>query len=69
MSTIINLIDEERRKYIYASIMTGAVGSLITFILLLALNETQEPMALSFCSTMVGTLMLAFMNMSGFKAK
>jgi hypothetical protein len=69
MSTIINLIDEERRKYIYASIASGALGSLIAFILLLALADVQEPMVLFFCSIMVGTLMLAFMNMSGFKAR
>jgi hypothetical protein len=69
MSTIINLIDEERRKYIYASIVTGAVGSFIAFVLLLLLDDTQEPMVLFFCSIMVGTLMFAFMNMSGFKAK
>lgn len=69
MTTVINLVDEERRKYIYASIATGAVGSLITFVLLLPLEDAQEPMVIFFCSILIGTLMLAFMNMSGFKAK
>ncbi len=69
LSTIINLIDEERRRYIYAGILSGAVGSFIFFILLLFLNDTQESMTSFFGSILIGTLMLAFMNMSGFKAK
>lgn len=69
LSTITNLIDEERRGYIYAGIFSGAVGSFIFFILLLFLNDTQESMTSFFGSILVGTLMLAFMNMSGFKAK
>ncbi len=69
LSSIINLIDEERRKFIYASIISGAVGSLVFFILLLFIKETQEPMTVFFGATLVGTLMFAFMNMSGFKAK
>ena len=69
LSTITNLIDVERRGYMYASIASGAVGSFIFFILLLFLNETQEPMVTFFGSIMVGTLMFSFMNMSGFKAK
>lgn len=69
LSTIANLIDDERRRYIYASITSGALGSFIFFILLLFLNDAQEPTVLFFGSVLVGTLMLAFMNMSGFKAK
>ncbi len=69
LSSIVNLIEEERRRYIYASMVSGALGSFIFFLLLLPLNEAQEPMVLFFGSTLVGTLMFAFMNMSGFKAK
>jgi hypothetical protein len=69
LSTIINLIDEERKKYIHAAIGVGAVGSLLSFILLLPLTEAQEPIILFSCSILVGTLMFAFMTMSGFKAK
>ena len=69
LSTITNLIDDERRRYIYASIISGALGSFIFFILLLFLNDAQEPMVTFFGAIMVGTLMLAFMNLSGFKAK
>jgi hypothetical protein len=69
LSTITNLIDAERRNYMYAGIASGALGSFIFFILLLFLNETQEPMVTFFGSVMVGTLMYSFMNMSGFKAK
>jgi TIR domain len=69
LSTITNLIDEERRQYVYASIVSGALGSFIFFISLLFLNDAQEPMTLFFGSIVVGTLMLGFMNMSGFKAK
>lgn len=69
LSSIANLIDEERRRYIYASIICGALGSFIFFILLLFLNSTQEPMIMFFGANLVGTLIFAFMNMSGFKAK
>lgn len=69
LSFITNLIDDARRRYIYASIISGALGSFIFFILLLFLIETQEPMTLFFGSILTGTLMSAFMNMSGFKSK
>ncbi|MFN8411531.1 MAG: toll/interleukin-1 receptor domain-containing protein [Anaerolineales bacterium] len=69
LSSIVNLIDEPRKQYLYASMASGAIGSLIFFILLLFLNEVQEPMVLFFGSVLTGTLMLAFMNMSGFKSK
>jgi hypothetical protein len=69
LSSIVNLIDEERRRYIYAGIVSGALGSFIFFTLLIFLNDTQEPMIVFFGATLVGTLMFAFMNMSGFKAK
>ena len=67
--SIIGLVDEDRRRYVYASILTGALGSLVFFILLLFLRDNQEPMVTFFGSTLVVTLMFAFMNMSGFKAK
>jgi hypothetical protein len=69
LSSITNLIDEERRRYIYASIVSGTVGSFIFFLLLLFIKESQEPISTFFGSILIGTLMLAFMNMSGFKAK
>jgi len=69
LSTITHLIDESRRRHIYASIVSGATGSLIFFVLLLFLSDAQEPMVTFFGSIMVGTLMFAFMNMSGFKAR
>ena len=67
--SIVGLIDEDRQRYIYASIISGALGSLIFFILLIFFNDKQEPMVTFFGSTLVVTLMFAFMNMSGFKAK
>ena len=70
--SIINLIDEERRRYIHASIATGAIGCLLFFILWMAANKIPGIDWLTnglFGAIMVGTLMLAFMNMSGFKAK
>ncbi len=69
LSTITNLIDEERRRYIFSSVVSGALGSFIFFLLLLFLNDDQEPMMMFFGAILVGTLMFAFMNMSGFKAK
>jgi hypothetical protein len=67
--SIVGLVDETRQRYIYASIIAGAFGSLVFFVLLILLNDTQEPMVTFFGSTLVVTLMFAFMNMSGFKAK
>ncbi len=69
LSTIANLIDEDRRNYIYAAIATGTLGSLIFFILLLFLPERQEPFISFLGSIAVSMLLSAFMNMSGFKAK
>jgi TIR domain len=69
LSSIASLIDAGRRRYIYASVLSGALGSLVFFILLLFLSNAQEPVITFFGSTLTGTLMLAFMNMSGFKAK
>jgi FtsH-binding integral membrane protein len=69
LSTIANLIDEERRRYIHASIVSGTMGSLAFFILLLPLKETQEPVVAFLGSVVVSSLMFAFMNISGFKAK
>jgi hypothetical protein len=64
--SVINLIDEERRRYIHASIASGAIGSLLFFTLYLPQNDSS---ATYFGAILVGTLMFAFMNMSGFKAK
>jgi len=73
--SIINLIDEERRPYIHASIATGAIGCLLFFVQWVVSQNNQsgelevEGMIGFFGAILVGTLMLAFMNMSGFKAK
>jgi hypothetical protein len=37
--SIVGLIDQGRRRYIYASILSGALGTLIFFILLIFLND------------------------------
>jgi hypothetical protein len=66
---IINLVDNEKRAFIYASILTGALGSLLFFILLVFFPREQEPMVTFFGATLVTTLMFLFMNLSGFKAK
>jgi hypothetical protein len=69
LSSIINLVDDERRRYLRASIAVGALGSLIFFVSLLFLPESLEPMIMFFGATLTGTLMFALMNMSGFKSK
>ena len=66
--SIINLIDEDRRRYIHASIATGAIGCLLFFILWALELDPQQTIGIIGAIT-VGTLMLAFMNISGFKAK
>jgi len=65
--SIINLIDEEHRRYIHASIASGAIGSLIFFTIYLIRENNSS--ATYFGAVLVGTSMFAFMNMSGFKAK
>ncbi len=69
LSSIVNLVDDERRVYIQASIAVGALGSLVFFVSLLFLKESQEAIIMFFGATLTGTLMFAFMNMSGFKSK
>jgi hypothetical protein len=69
LSSIVNLVDDERRVYIQASIAAGALGSFLFFAALLFLSESQEPMIMFFGAMLTGTLMFAFMNMSGFKSK
>ncbi len=69
LSSIVNLVDDERRRYIQAGIAVGAVGSLAFFVSLLFLPEAQEAMIMFFGAMLTGTLMFAFMNMSGFKSK
>jgi len=64
--SIINLIDEERKRFIHASIASGAIGSLLFFTLYLIRGNNP---ATYFGAILIGTLMFAFMNMSGFKAK
>jgi hypothetical protein len=69
LASIVNLVDKDKQRYIYASIITGGLGSLIFFISLVFLERSQEPMFIFFGATLVTTLIFAFMNMSGFKAK
>jgi hypothetical protein len=69
LSSIINLVDDDRKKFLYASMAAGAIGSLLFFTSLLFLEEAQETMVMFFGSLLTGTLMFAFMSMSGFKAK
>jgi len=64
--SIINLIDEERKRFIHASIASGAIGSLLFFTFFLIRGDNS---ATYFGAILVGTLMFAFMNISGFKAK
>ena len=71
ITSIRNLIEEDRRHYIDASAASGAIGSFLFFILSIFLKDIPvlERMVAFFGAIMIGTLMLAFMNMSGFKAK
>jgi hypothetical protein len=69
LSSIVNLVDDERRVYIQAGIAVGALGSFLFFAALLFLSEAQEAMIMFFGAILTGTLMFAFMNMSGFKSK
>ena len=69
LTSIKQLIDEDRRSYIFASIWTGAGGCILFFILLAFVDGVSEPVVTYLGSTIVIALMFSFMVMSGFKAK
>ena len=69
LTSIKNLISEDRRPYILASIWTGAGGCILFFILLAFVDGVSEPMVTYLGSTVTIAVMFAFLVMSGFKAK
>ena len=66
---IIPLIDNDRKKYLFASIGTGSLGSFIFLMGVFPIAGDYEPIWLYFGAVITATGMLAFMKMSGFKAK
>ena len=64
-----HLIDEYSRRHIDAAIATGALGSLLFFVLLLLFDNDKERIVTFFGSISTGALMYSFMTMSGFKSK
>ncbi len=63
------LIDRSRRGYAYAAAWSGALGSLLAFLVLHDICKQNEPIAMFFISTVTACLMLALMCLSGFRAK
>lgn len=63
------LIDASRRWYVYMSGIIGSLGTLACFILLKPLGTLEEPIAMFFGSTIIATVILVCMNLSGFKSK
>ncbi len=64
-----NLVDASRYKYIAATVIAGAAGSLHFFLLYWVLPPEFEMMIVFFGSYLVAGLMFVFMVLSGFKAK
>lgn len=64
-----SMIDTSRRWYVYASGLTGLLGSLVCYTLVLPLNDLAEPISNYFGSTVIASAILVLMNLSGFKPK
>jgi len=64
-----HLIDESKRRYVYAGGLVGLLGSCACFVWLGPLDDSTEPIAMFFGSTITAIAMLILMNLSGFKAK
>jgi hypothetical protein len=62
-------VDPARRRFFYAAAWTGALGSFTTFMLFLPVCSEYETIVNFYLGVLFATLMLAFMSLSGFKAK
>lgn len=58
-----------KRKMFLAAAWVGAVGSLISFVLVEPIFDPYEPLFLYFGSTTIGLAMFALLNLSGFRSK
>ena len=61
--------DDDRRGYVYAAIVTGAVGCFGFFVLMIFIVTEFEPIVNVFGSTITAFAMLALMSVSGLKAR
>jgi len=64
-----HLIDESKRRYVYAGGLVGLLGSCACFVWLGPLDDATEPIAMFFGSTITAIAVLILMNLSGFKAR
>ena len=64
-----HLIDESKRRYVYAGGLVGLLGSCACFVWLGPLDDATEPIAMFFGSTITAIALLILMNLSGFKAR
>lgn len=62
-------VDESRRPLFLAAAWIGAIGALTSFILLKWICEPYEPISMWFGGTVTALLMLASMNLSGFRPR
>lgn len=63
------LVAEGRRRYLHAAVGVGALGSLFFYSFQVFIGPSEEPMVTFFGATLVVTVMLVLMNVSGFKPK
>jgi hypothetical protein len=63
------LVDEARRLYFLGAAWVGTVGTLTSFLLLKPICNAYEPVFMFFGSTVTALLMLALMNVSGFRPR
>ncbi|MHC4954836.1 MAG: toll/interleukin-1 receptor domain-containing protein [Planctomycetota bacterium] len=61
--------DPSKRHLIQWGGMVGLIGSFLFYCLILPLDDAAEPIVMFFGSTVLATIVLVFMNLSGFKPK
>ena len=67
--SLLELVAKDRRPYLVASIVVGALGSLLFYSIQLVLGTSEEALVGFFGATLLVTVMFGLMNMSGFEAK
>ncbi len=63
------LVEKNRRVYFLGAAWAGAIGSLVSFLLLAPISEPFESISMFFGSTLTALFMFAFMNLSGFRPR
>ena len=62
-------VSESKRRFFYAAAWTGGIGSLLFFVLIKPVDDAFEPLLLYFGSTIIASVMFAFISLSGFRPR